>query len=441
MNKIMKRKEESGQILLILTVGIVALVGLMALAIDGGMIYADRRYDQNAADASAFAGAGTLAMYLENRQIYHTNFDCDEPDVAYGMIEAKLSAKNRAASNNFKIELDVENQHGVEVYCHDSGGPFEPRYLDIFTMVSSELQTSFAHLFYNGPVRNTVEATARVDLGGDAGYGYALANLSTNCDEALEFRGGGSSSGGGGGVSIKLEETGAHSNGCIARRGSFDVLADGPVTHAAPQIGNTSGYISRGSSAGQIVPTPTQYNHIIPSPNFDAILNQCGPYRGSFNSTGALDPGTWDTIDISGNPNVTLKPGLYCINNYFFMRNGTLTGNGVTIVMKTGTFNINGGTVTLTATSNPDVDYHNLLFYAVTSNTSTHTFLGNADGSYQGSILAPTGKVIMGGTSGSEGFKVQIVANEVNVKGDGVLNMKYDDSTVWRMPSLVSLVK
>jgi uncharacterized membrane protein len=51
---------ESGQILLILTVGIVALLGFLALAVDGGMIYADRRFDQNAADASSFAGQERL---------------------------------------------------------------------------------------------------------------------------------------------------------------------------------------------------------------------------------------------------------------------------------------------------------------------------------------------------------------------------------------------
>ena len=58
------RKTESGQILVILTVGIVMLLGFAALAIDGGMYYSDRRYDQNAADNAALAGAGAAGQIL-----------------------------------------------------------------------------------------------------------------------------------------------------------------------------------------------------------------------------------------------------------------------------------------------------------------------------------------------------------------------------------------
>ena len=52
---------ESGQILILLAVGIVALLGFTALAIDGGAVFFDRRSAQNAADAAALAGAYELA--------------------------------------------------------------------------------------------------------------------------------------------------------------------------------------------------------------------------------------------------------------------------------------------------------------------------------------------------------------------------------------------
>ena len=69
-------RQESGQILVILTIGIVALLAVTALALDAGMIYSDRRYDQNAADASAFAGAGAAAMRMENLHMSRNNFSC-----------------------------------------------------------------------------------------------------------------------------------------------------------------------------------------------------------------------------------------------------------------------------------------------------------------------------------------------------------------------------
>jgi hypothetical protein len=446
MNKTMKRKEESGQILLILTVGIVALVGFMALAIDGGMIYADRRYDQNAADASAFAGGGTLAMNLENQQIYHTNFACSNTNVTDAITVAKAAAVNRAASNNFSIDLDVNNQHGVEIFCHDSGGPFDPRFLDVYTMVSSEIQTSFAHFFYKGPVRNVVESSVRVNLGGDAGYGYALATLSEDCDENLEFKGGGGSK-----STIYLVGSGAHSNACVYRNGNVDVISTGPVSHADEQIANSQGYISKGG-AGAIVPTPNRLNEIIPRPNFDIIAEQCGPSQGSFDNPGLktkveLDPGTYSTISIKNQNHVELKPGLYCLDGSFSMNAGTLEGYGVTIVMLNAGLNITGGEITLIAPSDVTLSYRNLLVYAMTTNTSVHSIRGNGNSEFVGSILIPNGSVSLGGTSGSgtasgdPSYTTQIVANNITVHGTATLNLTYDESLVWRQPSLVSLLQ
>lgn len=48
---------EKGQAIVYLVIGLVVFLGFVALAIDGGMVLADRRDAQNATDASALAGA------------------------------------------------------------------------------------------------------------------------------------------------------------------------------------------------------------------------------------------------------------------------------------------------------------------------------------------------------------------------------------------------
>jgi hypothetical protein len=53
-------RSEEGQTLIYVAVAMVALLGLAALAIDGGHLYAERRAMQNAADAGALAGAREL---------------------------------------------------------------------------------------------------------------------------------------------------------------------------------------------------------------------------------------------------------------------------------------------------------------------------------------------------------------------------------------------
>ncbi len=60
---------EKGQAIVYLVIGLVVFLGFVALAIDGGMVLADRRDAQNATDASALAGAsaGGAAIGKRNR--------------------------------------------------------------------------------------------------------------------------------------------------------------------------------------------------------------------------------------------------------------------------------------------------------------------------------------------------------------------------------------
>ncbi len=51
-----------GQVLVVVALALLALVGIVALAVDGGHVYAERRKMQNAADAGALAGARALCL-------------------------------------------------------------------------------------------------------------------------------------------------------------------------------------------------------------------------------------------------------------------------------------------------------------------------------------------------------------------------------------------
>jgi hypothetical protein len=62
MDKLHTRKGESGQVLVLLALWMVGLVAILALVLDGGRIYMERRHMQNAADAGAVAGTRTLAI-------------------------------------------------------------------------------------------------------------------------------------------------------------------------------------------------------------------------------------------------------------------------------------------------------------------------------------------------------------------------------------------
>ncbi|MDO8972299.1 MAG: pilus assembly protein TadG-related protein, partial [Saprospiraceae bacterium] len=178
-----KLQNEKGQILVLLAVGLVGLLAFVALAIDGGMIYFDRRSAQNAADAAALAGAYVLAR---------------DP-LAQGLPTVIAdAAKNRAESNNYK---DLTNGTTiVPVYPFDPGSrtvggdPSSANY--VYVSITSTVKTSFAHLFGFGTVKNTVEAVAHVTptKRDNPFAGSAMVALApTGCGDA---------NGGGGGIYI-----------------------------------------------------------------------------------------------------------------------------------------------------------------------------------------------------------------------------------------------
>jgi hypothetical protein len=416
-----KHQNESGQILLILTVGIVALLGFLALAVDGGMIYADRRFDQNAADASSFAGAGAAAIELQNRSISSNNFTCsgafnadqspNSGHILYHPINNAISAAlARAASNNFTIQYPLVDQHGVEIICVSSGD----KYLEVRTVISSTVRTAFAHMFYKGEVRNTVEAVARVATAYNIGAGGSLTHLNPSCSDPLRFSGGGSDI-------INID--GAFTNGCVRKDGSnVTVASPNPVYYVdkcvsypgSPHDLNADG-CPKDPPGDPKFPTLEKEPEIFPkyyledetvginhtAAQIAAYWNPiCGTSKGaaSFNSAGTLPPGRYSEFSSAGNESVvvTLQSGLYCFDNNFDVGGKTTVQSGtggVTIIMLNGSFAVKG-TATIKLAASQIEGYENLLFYAAKYNDRIFIiFQGTGNSMLIGTIWAPDGFV------------------------------------------------
>ena len=121
---------ESGQVLVILVLAIVGLLAFAALAIDGGLIYADRRGAQNAADASVLAGgyrvANTLEDYTLQFSIDYSNWNCAEVQAVLDIAEPE--AVQQALKNNYAIEGDSS----VNMTCHpgEDFGSYIDKYVE-----------------------------------------------------------------------------------------------------------------------------------------------------------------------------------------------------------------------------------------------------------------------------------------------------------------------
>ena len=114
-----RRRKLAGQAIIIFALAIVAMTGLLVIAVDGGSIYLDKRRLQNAADAGALAG-GDAAESLPLRsyavphqaalnEIYHNLF----PGTAVPLVPAGAPATYTttafSGSYQFVLTADVSN--------------------------------------------------------------------------------------------------------------------------------------------------------------------------------------------------------------------------------------------------------------------------------------------------------------------------------------------
>lgn len=429
-----KRKSENGQILVLLALAIVGLLGFTALAIDVGMVYSDRRYAQNSADASALAGAQAGSKLIETLGMKNYEWNCSTLN---SNISAAYSAGiNRAATNDYVIVQDNDlgtpgHDHGIKVTCNQAG-----KYLDVFVMHSRVTSTSFAHLVYGGELRNTVSSTTRVFPGVPAGNGSNLVSLSKDCGNNI----GGILFSGNTEVSIR----GTWSNSCIEAKSNTDVTVTGGGVdyHAGSYaVGFTNP-----------VPVPhTEYHPMtdatLPSPGVNC--SKTDPYNDLKNFQGPLNPGNYRDWDFKGD--VVLNPGLYCVSGTVSMNSNVgLTGNGITIFYTGTSLTINGKQDGILAApnspSNPPVynAVEDLLIYTPKGTAADIKINGTSGSIIGGTIYAPSSLVFIAGNATAADpmtMTSSIIAYDIDLTGTSYLTMTYDEDKDYGWPSNLSQQK
>ncbi|HZW03169.1 MAG TPA: pilus assembly protein TadG-related protein [Anaerolineaceae bacterium] len=466
---------EKGQILVLFVFGLIGLLAFTALAIDGGMVFTDRRYDQSVADAAALAGAQAAEKVLNQEGVFYEDFTCNPSDPKYipifnAMTEAYNAAVDRANANlpvsetfSDVFDADLSDQMGVTILCQPAaptGNPLEERFLDVHVEVASETRTSFAHLLFGRErVRNQVTSVVRLESAVPLAYGNAIVSLNQNvpCNGAaalgMALNGGGSND-----ASVIIDGGGMYSNSCITRNGHFSVeVTDGSVLHYAPL---PDGYDDNGS--GSISPSPEQ------APNPIVIEDSWDPACGS-NKTIAdavdngtakvLPPGTYPSGISITNGDWIFEEGLYCLQGNLKINGGNVIGGcttteyttgvggptedcdsgGVTFVMKSGEVNIMGGAVVklyapLSEEADPEIK--GMLFYMPESNSSRIDITGTSASEFRGTILAPTSDVTLNGTNHTSAeFAVQVIGWNVTIGGNDEVNIIYDTENTVVFPA------
>jgi len=432
-------KSEEGQVIALLAVCFVVLLGFVGLALDGGMLYSDRRHAQNVADAASLAGGSGAAYYMRANNVNYNAFVCGTSGTINTQNAAGAAAIYRAALNDFIIDNDVADNHGVTVNCAiNDFGSYEDKYFDITTKITHDTTTNFAHLVYDGPLRSEVEAVTRVYPPAPLAYGKAIVALNdAGCSGnkyGVIFSGSSTTTVTGGGV---------WSNGCLTGNGtSFNVTVNlGGVGFA----GTSTGTLTNINPSPQYFPNQIpDYSTIVNEPNCGGLPNRTAPKTGDV----TVEPGIYDEIKRTGGA-LTLNPGLYCITGSkgIAVNGGEMHGDGVTLFLQTGGMTINGNIspVDLRAPEedpDPSPAIPGILIYMANGNTNTISATGNSTSFYLGTVYAPDGDLYFSGTTGTNPtFNTQLIGSNVEVSGGATIDINFNDEENFEQPPYLDLQK
>lgn len=445
---LLQRQGEQGQVFVLLVLAFLVLLGFVALAIDGGTVYSDRRIAQNSADAASLAGAGAAGQELKD--VYLDDWDCGA-DFNTAIAAAKEAAITNAAFNKFTITDTASiTENLVTVEC-SSGGVPSNHYLDVKVRIDNETSATFSQFMFSGPLKNKVESVGRIFPRQPWAEGNTIVSLTDNCgshwDKGIVFGGNGDT---------YIDQGGIHSNSCLTLNGSSgSIEVIGSIKYYKDDEYTNNGGMS-------ISPTPAPTSHKI---SLDPIPDLCAsvPKAGKSETPGELLPGTYNhIISINNNESITLQSGLYCLQHGIRVNGGgslqseVLNGStegGVTLVVLDGNFDTAGNAIVKLKAPDPTCDAEpdsygltcppamgGMLIYLPPGNDGLVKLAGTSDSEYTGTVYAPDGSIDVGGnTSMISEFWTQLIAYTVLIHGDTTMRIHYDGKLNVQLPAKLNL--
>ncbi|MFH1185430.1 MAG: pilus assembly protein TadG-related protein [Chloroflexota bacterium] len=441
------RGAQRGQALILVVVGMVGLIGMTALAIDGGSAYSDRRHAQNAADTSAMA-AGLAKIRNPG--------DWPVAEAAGYFRAADNGYDNNGTSNIVHVYQCTD----PDATCALPAGESPENFIQV--TISSVVPTYFGRVVGITDLNNSVQAIAKsVPPAPIPWYnGNALVATMSGCktpgwpNDPFTLSGNSVSLvTGAGGVFV-------NSNCDNAFTANSNTTMD-----AVSGICVVGGVVNNGN----VNPPPDDYCGAQMDPDayrLPAVDASSCPSAGQFFDLGGgnyvATPGNYNSSFPSVAPAGTLKlqKGIYCLNDGLSLSgswtittdidgNGTFDGSdggdeGVLLYVPNGSVTFNGSSdVHIGAINKAGTDpgIKGYLLYVPPSNNSTVKITGGNGSTFIGTILAPSSLVTLeGGTStDSLNLECQIIGYSVNVTGGGTLNIQYNQGKVgatWTNPLL-----
>lgn len=378
--------DERGSSIIFVASSLLLIMGMAAMALDGGALYSERRSAQNAADHAALTAAYT---------------ECD------GGTEAASIVAGMAAADANGFDNDGTTNTVVIVRLND----FQYR-----ATISTSNPTSFAGAI--GIEQLTTGAVAVASCQPGELEGEALFAYGSTCDDELILKGNG------------LEVDGAaHSNGDVEMTGENHEIADG-IGHGDEfkDSGSTSIYTASPASSSR--PYPIEFDIIDYRSGGSVAVDAGSQY---FEVDSGIPEGTWEAGPQKWSvANTALRPGIY------YSPGSIEVGQGVTVDSASGgwldgvTF-VAEGTITFkdpaTFTAWGGESNKGLVVFSNHPGSASCTEIaiemqGNKN-VFNGIIFAPHGQVKAQGNNDSSfggiwGYRVSVDGNGLSLEGPTV---------------------
>ena len=402
---------EGGAIAIMFALMLPVLVGIVALGVDVGLWFKDRRELQTMADAAAVSAA------IEN-----TNGATAAEIIAIAQIEATANGFDATTDT-----LDYASTPTSGAYVGDSG------YIEV--QITRQLSTILSQVFITLDPSTMARAVASTISDQEA----CVLALSPDESGAIYLNGAGTN------VSMV---------GCSVVANSINDTAinvqNGTLTTECLWTAggiNENGIVDSSCStlvSGASAVTDPYASLTVPTFSSTGCLTGNGNNAYAPNAadgTDTISPGVYcDGLKISAGESITMNAGTYIIDegDFFVAGNSSVTGTGVTIILTSnsgssyGSIDITGGgTVALTAPTDAADPFRGILFFqdpgAPASNSINSSITGGSEVNLGGAIYLPNNDLsFSGGSSVGTTDCLMLVAQNVSFNGSADIDNECD---------------
>lgn len=370
-------RSEDASVLPTLVVALPIIMGMTALGADGSYYVMTKSNLQTAVDAAAYAAAWEVSQGSDDNMDSMAELEATRNgfDPEIGTLHVETVEQN---DGQISVQAYIIQQAPMFFFKAIATEPFRIR-VDAESLVSNDYKGNFCILALEEENGGAFSAVGAVDIFAES-CGLAVNSID---EEAIDLAG-----------NIDLNF------GTVSIAGNYSISGGA----AEFNYNHLYSHASRVSDPYADLEVPET------TPCSSAASKKGTSISGS--GTGVLNPGVFcGGITISGNNNIVMNPGVYILDGGDFLvrGGGTLTGNGVTIILTNtgagswGKINIAGNRVV--SLTSPTTGYFAGVSIFVDrdapEDSITHSITGTADILVDGVIYIPSENLVFGGTSSS----------------------------------------